>query len=157
MSGEIQLTTTGDVKDIAVHVLPCHIAYDGPSKVSQFFKPRVDPNDEIASTSTFRGRKLCGRSIKFPNKYVGKGIFSYGLKLGRVYHPSNPVAKFDRTIYGEEDDEDEEDEAQKGAWQAGEKFDSLTVWQHHQLPDAKQEHWIRGIEEWIAMAEVVRD
>jgi len=31
----------------------------------------------------------------------------------------------------------------------------LTVWDHHTLPDEKQDHWIRGVQEWIAMAEAM--
>jgi hypothetical protein len=63
----------------------------------------------------------------------------------------------DAVKYGDEDeDEDDgEEEGEKVEWETREKFASVTVWEHHSLPDAKQEHWIRGIEEWIIMAETV--
>jgi ribonuclease H2 subunit C len=72
MSGQIQLESAAFGKDIEAHVLPCHIAYDGPSKVSQFFKARANPADESASTTYFRGRKLCGRTVPLPENYTGR-------------------------------------------------------------------------------------
>ena len=59
----------------------------------------------------------------------------------------------DTAKYGDEEDDEEEEE--KVEWESRERFKNITVWEHHSLPDAKQEHWIRGIEEWISMAEVV--
>jgi hypothetical protein len=62
----------------------------------------------------------------------------------------------DSAKYGdEEEDEDGEEEGEKVKWETREKFKDITVWEHHSLPDAKQDNWIRGIEEWIIMAEVV--
>lgn len=75
-------------------------------------------------------------------------------EIGHVYTPLNSAIRMDTAKYGDEDEEDE-DEGEKVEWESREKFKSITVWEHHSLPDAKQEHWIRGIEEWIGMAEVV--
>jgi hypothetical protein len=61
--------------------------------------------------------------------------------------------KFDRRKYG--DEESDEDEGEKTTWESRETFDALTVWEHQALPDSKEDHWIRGIEEWIVMANVV--
>lgn len=74
MSTKIQLETGNGQKSVDVHVLPCHISYDGPSKVLEFFKPRPDPSDHENGTSTsyFRGRKLCGRTVNLPKNYAGK-------------------------------------------------------------------------------------
>jgi len=78
----------------------------------------------------------------------------YGTYTGHVFRPTDAVTQFDRIKYGDEDDDDEE-EPKKTTWESGETFDSLTIWEHHTLPDGKQDHWIRGIEEWIAMADAV--
>jgi Ribonuclease H2 non-catalytic subunit (Ylr154p-like) len=76
---------------------------------------------------------------------------------GHVYRPRDNAARMDAVKYGDEDEDedDEEEEGEKVEWETREKFTSVTVWEHHSLPDAKQEHWIRGIEEWITMAETV--
>ena len=78
--------------------------------------------------------------------------------IGHVYHPRHNASRMDSAKYGDEDDDndDDEEEGEKIEWETSEKFNHLTVWEHHLLPDAKQEHWIRGVEEWIIMAEVVR-
>ena len=55
-------------------------------------------------------------------------------------------------IYSEE--EDDEEEIGKITWHSGEKFDSVTVWGHHAIPDNVNDHWIRGIDEWVIMAEM---
>jgi len=63
--------TISTQKHVVVHVLPCHIAHDGPSNVDAHFKPRVDPNNPSLCTASFRGRKLRGRNVAFPNQYSG--------------------------------------------------------------------------------------
>jgi ribonuclease H2 subunit C len=63
--------------------------------------------------------------------------------------------KLDRRKYGEDEDEEEEYELESTTWKTSERFNSLTVWDHHAPPDEKQDHWIRGVQEWIAMAEAV--
>jgi hypothetical protein len=77
--------------------------------------------------------------------------------LGHVFRPVNQAAQFDRTKYGDEDEDEDEDEEdiEKAQWSTAEKFESITVWEHHALPDEKQDHWTRGIDEWIRMADVV--
>jgi ribonuclease H2 subunit C len=154
MSTKIVLNASSTEKETTVHVLPCHIAYDGHSKVSQYFQPRTDPVDQTVSTATFRGRKLAGRTVSLPKGYTGSLSFVVAYS-GHVFRPTDSTVGFDRAKYGDEDDDEDDDEGEKVAWQTGEKFDKLTVWEHHTLPDGKQDHWIRGIEEWIGMAEVV--
>jgi hypothetical protein len=75
--------------------------------------------------------------------------------LGHVFRPVNPAAQFDRTKYGDEEEDEDDEDVDKVQWSTAEKFESITVWEHHALPDEKQDHWIRGIEEWIQMADVV--
>jgi hypothetical protein len=63
----------------------------------------------------------------------------------------------DRARYADEEEEEEEevDGIEKVHWQANETFKAITIWDHHVLPDPKQDHWIRGVEEWIVMADAV--
>jgi len=73
---------------------------------------------------------------------------------GHVFHPVDSSAQFHRRSYGDEQ-EDEDEVAETTKWERSGTFDSLTVWEHQALPANKEDHWIRGIEEWIAMAGVV--
>jgi hypothetical protein len=85
-------------------------------------------------------------------------IPSYDAYIGHVFRPIDSTALFNRPIYGDEQNDEkdeEEDEIEKVKWESNEKFDSLTIWEHHALPDKKRDHWIRGIEEWVQMADVV--
>ena len=60
------------------------------------------------------------------------------------------------TKFRDDAEEDaEEDDGDRVQWEAGDKFSHFIVWEHHSLSDAKQDNWVRGIKEWISMAEVV--
>jgi hypothetical protein len=73
-----------------------------------------------------------------------------------VCHQANSAATVEQRKYSHHTDEDEdEDEIEKTIWESSERFDALTIWEHHALPDEKQDHWIRGVQEWTAMAEAV--
>lgn len=154
MSTQIQLNQSSNEKKVTVHVLPCHIAHDGPSGVSDFFHTASHPEDETVLISYFRGRRLLGRTQSLPEKYTGNGCIIISSKVGHVFLEKDSGARVDRARYGEDDDEDEEIETTN--WRSGEKFDSLTVWEHQNIPDRGSDHWMRGIEEWAKMAEVVR-
>lgn len=68
------------------------------------------------------------------------------------------TSHLERAKYGDDEEEDEEadeDEVEKIHWQSSETFKTITVWDHHILPDPKQDQWIRAIEEWIVMADAV--
>src|SRR5579862_1200824 len=154
MSTEIRLESANVEKSVDVQVLPCHIAYDGPSRVSEFFKPRPNPADENTSISFFRGRKLCGKTVDLPKDYSGIHFIHRSSRTGNVYRTVDTLAQIERARYGEEDD-DEDDAVEKVHWQSSECFKTITVWDHHVLPESKQDHWIRGVEEWIVMAAAV--
>ena len=60
------------------------------------------------------------------------------------------------TKFRDDTEEDaEEDDEDRVQWETGDKFSHFIVWEHHSLSDAKQDNWVRGIKEWISMAEVV--
>lgn len=72
---------------------------------------------------------------------------------GYVLQPVDPLVE---TGGGDYDAvEDEEEGVEKVRWESTETFDGLTVWEHHGLPDEKQDHWIRGVQEWVVMANAV--
>jgi hypothetical protein len=75
--------------------------------------------------------------------------------IGHVYHSGDQTTQTSGAKYGEEEEVNDEDEEVKAQWETREKFSHFTVWEHHSLPDEKQDTWTRGIKEWIGMAEVV--
>jgi len=75
MTTQIQLQSTAVTKEIDVYIMPCHIAYNGPSNVSEFFRVRQDQETQTA-VSSFRGRKLCGRRVQLPDNYTGTSTVS---------------------------------------------------------------------------------
>ncbi|CAN6683996.1 unnamed protein product [Malus baccata var. baccata] len=55
-----------------VHLLPCSIKFNGPSNVSQYFKPKptgIESEGLRTQEACFRGRKLQGASISVPDGY----------------------------------------------------------------------------------------
>ena len=154
MSGQIRLKESSSEKEIAAHVLPCHIAYDGISKVSDYFRPQADPNDQTRSACAFRGRKLCGRTISLPDGYLGIMARRASTEIGHIFRAMEPTTQFAEPRCADEND-DEDIDVEKTNWQSEEKFDKLTIWEHQAIPDEKQDQWIRAIEEWVAMADVV--
>jgi Ribonuclease H2 non-catalytic subunit (Ylr154p-like) len=55
-----------------------------------------------------------------------------------------------------EDEGNEEEGVETVRWESTETFDGLTIWEHHGLPDEKRDHWIRGLQEWVVVADAVR-
>lgn len=52
------------------HLVPVNIKYDGPAKVSSYFKSNInDQNKNL--TSSFRGKPLVGKSVKIPENFIG--------------------------------------------------------------------------------------
>jgi Ribonuclease H2 non-catalytic subunit (Ylr154p-like) len=75
--------------------------------------------------------------------------------LGHVYYPNTYSSHFNKRKYVHDDDAEDEDDLEKKSWESNEKFESMTVWEHQALPDGKNDQWIRGLEEWVTMAETV--
>ena len=67
------------IEDVSgkVHQLPCSVKYNGPSSVSQYFKPKPTPTTGIQE-SFFRGRNLLGTTLPIPHPYSGQySLFSF--------------------------------------------------------------------------------
>lgn len=75
-----------------------------------------------------------------------------------MLQPATSSADVGRRDYchDENDEEEDDDEVEKVKWESSDTFDALTVWNHHALPDEKQDYWIRAVQEWIVMANAVR-
>jgi len=73
---------------------------------------------------------------------------------GHVSYPAEASTEKPRSKKYEDLSEDDE-EAEFRVWQTKEKFESLTVWEHHVAPEESRDNWIKGLQEWTTMAEVV--
>jgi len=140
------------------NVLPCRINHNGPVDASKrYWNPtrtpgeigvhmRVFCTDFLADGKTvayFRGRKLHGKQLKIPKGYRGVVVSS----TDRILPKSKPAAQ---------DDEEAEEEADVKIMEEQSEFDHIMLWGHEALPDEVADLYVRGIEEWIALAEQVR-
>ncbi|MCL7043699.1 hypothetical protein MKW94_003628 [Papaver nudicaule] len=114
-----------------IHQLPCCIKHDGPSSVSQYFKPNksgiVMENGISVEETQFRGRKLQGANIPLPQGYSG-------YVLGKKKKPIK------RKTYEEEEDRD--------CWDTCARFKSITYWNHDNVPSQddvllRSFHWFK--------------
>lgn len=110
----------------------------------------------------FRGRRLQGRQIKLPAGFGGT------LVTARYVQESSPGANV--AIVSENPDLDsvlleDPEKTSKRLSESGEtenittmigeeSFDSICVWDHEMLPE-KQDCFIRGIEEWVEIADKI--
>lgn len=60
--------------EMQLHSLPFSIGYNGAAEVDQAF-PVVLNNESNTFQSTFRGRKLIGRSHELPHSLSGKTFY----------------------------------------------------------------------------------
>ncbi|CAN1806141.1 Protein PHLOEM PROTEIN 2-LIKE A9 [Linum perenne] len=138
MAGAINLIneqgTKSAVVDLtgAVHNLPCCIKYDGPSDVSDYFKPKpsgLEVDGLAVQQAYFRGRMLQGATIPIPHGYSG---FVLGKKsLGKR----------------------KASECNSNCWESSAKFEKITYWNHDTLP-SQDDTFIRSLH-WLPIAEAV--
>ncbi|XP_065634905.1 uncharacterized protein LOC111993128 isoform X2 [Quercus suber] len=109
-----------------VHQLPCSVKYNGPSSVSQYFKPKPTPTTGIQE-SFFRGRNLLGTTLPIPHPYSG---FVIG-KKSFVKRKASDMSE----------------EKNSSCWEVKAKFQNLTYWNHDTLPShddafSRSFHWL---------------
>ncbi|KAJ4891968.1 hypothetical protein Rs2_31716 [Raphanus sativus] len=121
-----------------VHQVPCCIRFDGPSQVSNYFKPKsseVEVDGVRAEEAHFRGRKLQGATISLPTGYSG-------FVLGQA---SNKNANGKRKASS--------DTEENPCWEAKAKFDKVTYWNHDSLP-SKDDTILRSFH-WFSISEAL--
>ncbi|KAE9371222.1 ribonuclease H1 small subunit [Stipitochalara longipes BDJ] len=123
------------------NVLPCRVNHNGPVDTSKrYWNPTRMPDSK--TVAYFRGRKLHGKQLKVPKGYRGVVVSS----TDRILPKSKPAA---------EDDEEAEEEADLKIMEEQSEFDHIMLWGHEALPDEVADPYVRGIEEWIALAEQI--
>jgi ribonuclease H2 subunit C len=90
----------------------------------------------------FRGRRLLGRNVPVPQGHVGAVLKITSDKVQK------PPA---------EENEEEDDEVVEETFVTEEvaTFDSIMVWNHETVPEASEDPYVKGMEEWMGMAEAV--
>ncbi|XP_057510091.1 uncharacterized protein C12B10.15c [Actinidia eriantha] len=118
-----------------VHQLPCCIKYDGPSSVSNYFKPKptgIEVDGLNVDEAYFRGRKLQGATISLPLGYAG---FVLGKKS---------VDKRKASDLSEE---------KLNCWEVNAKFQSITFWNHDSMP-SQDDAFLRSFH-WLTVAKAL--
>ncbi|KXS93955.1 hypothetical protein AC579_5182 [Pseudocercospora musae] len=114
-------------QNLKPNLLPARIHHDGRIPISsRHWNP-----SESESESTFRGRNLLSQTLRLPENYTGLVL---------------------RKTLGTER---EGEEAELKKLKAIGKFDEIVVWGHEVQPDRTEDVYVRGVEEWIGMAESI--
>ncbi|KAG6366907.1 hypothetical protein INS49_001088 [Diaporthe citri] len=126
------------------NVLPCRIQHDGPtSEAESYWKPSQEPDGK--RVAYFRGRKLHGKELKVPEGYRGVVVDKTEPPEPRAPRPDEPEVV----------DLDAEDEMPLGALDTRAEFDEMVIWGHESMADTSSDPYVRGIEEWMKVAEKI--
>ncbi|TLD24171.1 hypothetical protein PspLS_06772 [Pyricularia sp. CBS 133598] len=125
----------------AVHLLPCTIHHDGPiDQVQSYWKPTE--SEDGKKTAFFRGRKLHGKTVKVPEGYKGVVV-----EKGPEDGPTETREDEPETI-----DVDAEEKAAITKLDSKAEFEEMVIWGHESTADASSDPYVRGVEEWVALA-----
>ncbi|OJJ30653.1 hypothetical protein ASPWEDRAFT_32816 [Aspergillus wentii DTO 134E9] len=128
------------------NILPCRIHYDGPvESLERHWTPKSDEKDGDVHTSHFRGRRLRGRRVAIPEGY--KGIIATPTECLLPSSQKNNDLSTDDVV------EVEPEEPVKILEQQA-SFDDFVVWGHEVAP-AADDRFVKGVEEWIKLAEAI--
>ncbi|KAK3940126.1 ribonuclease H2, subunit C [Diplogelasinospora grovesii] len=117
------------------NLLPCRVHHNGSVEpIQDFWQPTEA--DDGTKTAYFRGRKLQGKGVKLPKGYRG-------VVATAVPPPDSPVAVVDVEA---------EHEPVTGALRVEANFDEMVVWGHEATADAAADPYVRGMEEWLTLA-----
>ncbi|KAF3322502.1 ribonuclease H2 subunit C isoform X2 [Carex littledalei] len=111
-----------------VHLLPCSVKHNGPSPVSDYFKPRktdVEVEGMNVQEAFFRGRRLHGTTVPIPDGYSG-----YVLEKPQV----GKRKKLQNS------------DGESNCWQSRGQFGNITYWNHDNMPSSddavlRSFHW----------------
>ncbi len=99
------------------------------------------------STAYFRGRKLCGQTVRLPEGYRGAVVERHEPKMGKSGQQDEPEP--------EVIDVDAEDQVDMGTIESKAEFDEFVVWGHETMADAGTDHYVRSVQEWLTLADQV--
>ncbi|KAG9631613.1 hypothetical protein KCU95_g8746, partial [Aureobasidium melanogenum] len=135
-----------------VNVLPCRIQHNGPVHAStRHWTPEIssDGNQNSTATAYFRGRKLNGRVLGLPDGYRGAIL----QKTDTILPNTTTTATTAPPNLDPEEEQQHEDPApETKVLEEIATFDKITVYGHEVQPDAQEDVYIKGINEWIGLA-----
>ncbi|KAM5386743.1 hypothetical protein ACJZ2D_000036 [Fusarium nematophilum] len=143
MSQPILSIKSDETKAKAVaNLLPCRIHHNGPvDPVSTYWAPNT--SDDGTKVAYFRGRKLYGKTVKLPDQ-------CRGVVLERKQDKdAQPAIEEQQTEDGDAEAE------QIGAMQVTAEFDEMVVWGHEAVADSTGDPYVRSMEEWLQVADLV--
>ncbi|KAI0482008.1 ribonuclease H1 small subunit [Xylariaceae sp. FL0804] len=131
-------------KKATLNLLPCRIHYDGAVDPSDtYWTPSQNPDG--TKTAYLRGRQLKGKALKLPAGYYG----AVADKSDPRPEERSPDDRFeDAETHLEQDGQPE-----VGSLKAKAVFDEMVIWGHESTSDATADPYIRGIDEWITLAD----
>lgn len=152
----------GPSQEVTPNLLPCRIHHDGSvGSADAYWTPSQEPgmSDKSATVRSylltsspdgnriayFRGRKLHGKALKVPEGYRGVVVEKTNAPKPQASRPDEP----------EVIDIDMEDEVPLGTLETKAEFDEMLIWGHETTADAASDPYVRGVEEWIRVAEQV--
>jgi ribonuclease H2 subunit C len=164
MERPILSLTSGDPPKSTPNLLPCRINHNGSIEPidSSFWDPQTGDGEFIfpphfchqrshlpdgAKTVYFRGRKLHGKTVKLPEGYRG------------IVASAAPKAEEKKSTFGDVEVvdlvDDEQSRAPQGVMNVQAEFDEMVVWGHESTADASGDPYVRGMEEWLTLADQV--
>ncbi|KAK4158266.1 ribonuclease H2 non-catalytic subunit-domain-containing protein [Chaetomidium leptoderma] len=133
--------SSGETPKATPHLLPCRVHHTGSVEpVQSFWEPKV--NEDGTPTAYFRGRKLLGKTAKLPEGYRGVVAVTCAAEEPSGLPEEGGVI-------------DLEAETPQGSLQVQAEFDEMVVWAHEAAVDASADPYLRGAEEWLALAEKI--
>ncbi|AEO70925.1 c9faff0d-4010-499a-8491-e65dffd49e6a [Thermothielavioides terrestris] len=134
----------GHPPQATAHLLPCRVHHNGSVEpVQSFWEPKA--GEDGTSTAYFRGRKLQGKAIKLPDGYRGVvAAISASASESPLGRPEEAGVV-----------DLEAETPPRGTLQAQAEFDEMVIWGHEVAVDASADPYMRGAQEWIALAEKI--
>ncbi|KAK4240389.1 ribonuclease H2 non-catalytic subunit-domain-containing protein [Achaetomium macrosporum] len=134
-------TPSGATPKATPHLLPCRVHHNGSVEPNQsFWDPKV--GEDGISTAYFRGRKLQGKTVELPD-----GCRGVVAAVSAAEEPSRRPEEADVI--------DLEADTPQATLQVQAEFDEMVVWGHEAAVDASADPYMRGVEEWMALAEKI--
>jgi len=99
-----------------------------------------------AKTVYFRGRKLHGKTVKLPDGY--RGVVAAAAPKEDEKMASSDIDVVDLV-------EEDQSRTAQAALNVQAEFDEMVVWAHEATADATADPYVRGMEEWLTLADQV--
>lgn len=113
--------------------------------------PDLTPSADSKKTAYFRGRQLHGKVVHVPEGYRGVVVEK---KDATAQSEGAPRPRDGPEVI--DVDADAEEEVPLGALEAQAEFDEMVIWGHESVAEASADPYVRGVDEWMTLAEQVR-